>query len=231
MTFLWNQKIFVFLIILIFQNAIKTYSIMNRVQRLCVCALAGLGLVFSSTAKDNVLVTNAAPLQFQWHEHGKLSWEDFRGPVTASQEESAAATCCAIGFKTTMPAGATAPQLVVYNTFYVNKSWVRPDAQIQSILDHEQGHFDLCELYTRVLRERMAGINLVKPGVKQELMSIYAEVSKEYEIRQQAYEQETAHGTIIAEQKRWQGMIVAELSQLAHEAVAIAPQGANGSSM
>lgn len=203
---------------------------MNRVQRLCVCALAGLGLAFSSIAKDNVSVTPAQP-QFQWHEHGKLSWDDFKGPVTTTHEESAAATCCAIGFKTLVPAGAAKPEVVVYNTFYVNKSWVRPDAQIQSILDHEQGHFDLCELYTRVLRDRMAGIDLLKPGVKQQLMQIYADVSREYEERQQAYEEETAHGTIIGEQKRWQGLIAAELDGLKHAAYASVAQAVNGSSM
>jgi hypothetical protein len=37
--------------------------------------------------------------EFQWKEHQKLSWEDFKGSVNATSEESAAATHCGIGFK------------------------------------------------------------------------------------------------------------------------------------
>lgn len=203
---------------------------MNNVRMVCAYAIAGLLLAFSAAAKDNVGIKSVST-QFQWHEHDKLSWDDFKGPVTASNDESAAATCCAIGFKTTAPVNGGKPGLEVYNTFYVTKSWVRPDAQMQSILDHEQGHFDLCELYTRMLRQRMAGVDLAKPGVKQELMQVYADVSKEYESRQQAYEQETAHGTIITEQKRWQANIAAELEVLKPHAITAMNHTAKGASM
>src|SRR3954466_5869363 len=76
--------------------------------------------------------------QFQWHEHYKLTWDDFRGAVNAPTEESAAATDCGIGFRTNtnMPDGKQT--VIVYNTFYANKSWVRNDARISSILTHEQ---------------------------------------------------------------------------------------------
>lgn len=88
---------------------------------------------------------------------------------------------------------------------------MRPDAHIQSVLEHEQGHFDLCEVYTRKLKERMGSIDLAGPNVKQDLMRIYAELSNEYEARQQAYEHETVHGTNIAVQKKWQEIIAKEL--------------------
>ena len=90
---------------------------------------------------------------------------------------------------------------------------MRSDARVQSILDHEQGHFDLCEIYTRKLKYRVSNFDLGTPGVKQVLMDIYSEVSREYETRQQAYEVETNHGTNIAQQKRWQEMIANELIQ------------------
>ena len=135
------------------------------------------------------------------------------GKVTATHDESAAATYCSIGFKTSAPAAGSTQEIIVYNTFYVNKSWVRTDAHIPSILDHEQGHFDLCEIYTRQLRDRMRDIDPAAPGMKDLLMQIYAEVSNEYEARQQAYEQETIHGTDLATQKKWQQAIAAELGE------------------
>ena len=106
----------------------------------------------------------------------------------------------------------------MYNLFYTAQSWVKPDAKLPGILEHEQGHFDLCEIYTRKLRERLSKFDLPtsRPALneadfKLALINIYNEVSGEYEARQDAYEQETLHGTNISAQKRWQEMIACEL--------------------
>jgi hypothetical protein len=188
---------------------------MNCAQRICVYALVGLSCIATVKAvakdADSVDETNS-PDRFQWHDHTKLSWDDFKGAVNATHDESAAATYCSIGFKTAATTPGGKPEIVVYNSFYINKSWVRSDARIQSILDHEQGHFDLCEIYTRKLKERMNNFNFDIPNVKQALISIYTELNKEYELRQQAYEQETVHGTNIMEQKKWQVVIASELN-------------------
>ncbi len=156
-------------------------------------------------------IVDHAPVEFQWNEHSKLSWEDFRGDVLAETERSAAATHCGIGFKTKTEGAAKKPKVVVYNTFYTSKSWVRPDAKVPAILEHEQGHFDLCEIYTRKLRIRMDQFDFSVSDIRTALMNIYDEISHEYESRQQAYEQETVHGTNIAAQKHWREMIVLEL--------------------
>ena len=190
---------------------------MNCVQRNCVYTL--LGICVSVTAlpvvgKENRKADESILVdKFQWKDHGRLSWDDFRGAVNATRDESAAATYCSIGFKTNTVAPGSAPTLEVYNTFYSSRSWVRSDARMQSILDHEQGHFDLCEIYTRKLKDRLGRFDLSTPGIKQVLMNIYTEVSREYEARQQAYEEETTHGTNIVRQKQWQQNIASELNQ------------------
>lgn len=188
---------------------------MNCAQRTCVYALVGLFLCLSGSVafgkNDNASIDTATKLQFQWHEHAKLTWDDFKGSVNASSDQSAAATCCSIGFKTVASANGGKPELMVYNSFYTNKSWVRSDAHIQSILDHEQGHFDLCEIYTRKLKNRVNNFDMSSPDAKQQLMVIYVEINNEYEQRQQAYERETIHGTDLARQKKWQDTIAAEL--------------------
>lgn len=182
-----------------------------------VCAqgntLLAKGSKDDNRSSDNSVVTTPAPPSsaFQWHEHRKLSWEDFRGPVSAVTDESAAATHCGIGFRMSMDTLLKKPVVTVYNTFYTNKSWVKRDARLPEILDHEQGHFDLCEIYTRKLRSRISIYNFSATDIRPELMRIYDEVSNEYEARQQAYEQQTAHGTITSKQKKWQEMISYEL--------------------
>ena len=197
---------------------------MACVRRICVYAFF-IGMIVclysnavcgkdgkSLNSENNTLVNSGHSGHFQWYEHRKLSWDDFRGPVNATTNESAAATHCGLGFTTTSSAPGSKPEIIVYNTFYTNKSWVRPDAKMSSILDHEQGHFDLCEIYTRKLRKRLSNFDFNVPDARQVLMNIYSTVSNEYEKRQQDYEQETKHGTNTEEQKRWQEIIVRELN-------------------
>jgi len=180
------------------------------------------GKSLESTAPSATTDNNYHATDFAWSDSRKLTWEDFRGAVNAQSDESAAATHCGIGFKTNIAEG-NKPGIFVYNTFYVNKSWVRPDAKISGILDHEQGHFDLCEIYTRKLRERMNSFNFNTPDVKQALLSIYSEVNSEYERRQQAYEEETTHGTNIPQQKKWQASITRELTSATNYYVQAGP--------
>jgi hypothetical protein len=200
---------------------------MNCALRKCVYALLTGFFICSQSAealcredKENKIVTPANSNatsgvdnngRFQWREHSKLSWDDFKGAVNAANAESAAATHCGIGFKTATGSAEGKPEIIVYNIFYTEKSWVRSDAKIPSILDHEQGHFDLCEIYTRRLRNRMTNFDFNVPDIMQALMSVYSEVNAEYETRQRAYEEETIHGTNTAQQKKWHDMITQEL--------------------
>ena len=193
--------------------------------RICVYAiLSGLFICAESTAfakegkegkalnaESNAESAPERSSKFQWNEHNKLTWEDFKGSVNASSDESAAATHCGIGFKTNTIVPGGKPEIIVYNTFYTEKSWVRSDAKLPSILNHEQGHFDLCEIYTRKLKGRMSKFDFNVPDVKQALMKVYSEISEEYESRQQTYEQETIHGTNLQQQKKWAQMIASEL--------------------
>ena len=176
-----------------------------------LCAVSSFFAASAREDKESTINVGAAAAGvFHWNDHNKLSWDDFRGPVHTSDQESAAATHCGIGFKVVNNA-ASEPSIVVFNTFYPGKSWVRDDARMPSILVHEQGHFDLCEVYTRKLRERMNGIDLHAANVRTVLMDIYAAVSREYEAAQQSYEQETIHGTNFAAQSKWCAYIVSKL--------------------
>lgn len=77
---------------------------MNCVQRNCAYILIGLFACFhsfSAMGKENNNPGETSPAEhFQWHEHARLCWDDFKGEVNAVRDESAAATVCSIGFKT-----------------------------------------------------------------------------------------------------------------------------------
>ena len=133
------------------------YAIFLGVSILTYCTVA------FAKGEEKTLKTAAAPAtaEFHWSDHSKLSWDDFKGGIGTDEEEVAAATHCGIGFRTTSPATTDdKPGIEVYNLFYANKSWVKPDAKVPEILTHEQGHFDLCEIYTRKLRSRLSKFDL-----------------------------------------------------------------------
>jgi hypothetical protein len=153
--------------------------------------------------------------EMTWSKERKLTWDDFRGAIPHNAEEqTAAATYCGIGFETnSISSTNTNLKIRVYNTFYINNSWARPEEMNEDVLAHEQGHFDLCELYTRKLRERMSNLKVNANTMKPTLRKIYEELQVEYRARQEAYEDETSHGVNLPQQKRWQRLVDAELAE------------------
>jgi hypothetical protein len=152
--------------------------------------------------------------EFSWTPNRKLTWDDFRGPIQSElHPDVAAATFCGIGFETnTITSKNNQVKIRVYNNFYPTQSWVRPGQEIPEILAHEQTHFDICELYTRKLRQRLDNVSVSVTNLRTRLSAIYQQVQEEYKIRQQQYEDETEHGLIADEQVRWQNMINKELA-------------------
>ncbi|MBA3830002.1 MAG: hypothetical protein H0X33_13760 [Taibaiella sp.] len=153
--------------------------------------------------------------QITWDHHHKLSWDDFKGAIPPDAVDNmAAATYCGIGIDAAQVEPGKTPVVNVYNTFYITRSWVRPDAHNSEILEHEQGHFDLCELYTRKLKKQLQGILLQGADFKLVLKNLYEQVNAEYEIPQQVYEAQTSHGMNIREQKKWDNRIATELAAI-----------------
>jgi hypothetical protein len=192
------------------KNSVYAYSLMLLAFTQSTAVLAKGG-----TDKEGVKKTTTAsitPTTFEWKEHSKLSWEDFRGPVGNPNDATVAVTHCGMGFKTGSAKDGEKPEITVFNKFYTEKSWVMGDAKLPEILEHEQGHFDLCELYTRKLRVELEKVDFSKPNARKTMYDVYYQVNAEYEERQQQYEDETTHGTIDKEQKRWTATIGQELN-------------------
>ncbi len=152
--------------------------------------------------------------ELAWSKDRKLTWDDFRGPIPADADHiTAAATYCGIGFETNSVSSRSDNLRVrVYNTFYTNHSWGRPEEMNDNVLAHEQGHYDLCELYTRKQRQRLATVKVDAANLKPVLRTVYGKVQEEYKARQAAYEDDTQHGVDLAQQKRWQKIIERELA-------------------
>ena len=162
-----------------------------------------------NNSADNASATNNYMASFSWSENKRLSWDDFKGACpTDFTTDAAAATHCGFGYKIDTTVNGMHSAIAVYNSFYTSRSWVRADGRTPEVLTHEQGHFDLCELYARKFRTAISdGVLCAK-----DVQVIYKTISAAYTKRQQDYEYETQHGTDLLQQKRWRKMIEKELS-------------------
>jgi hypothetical protein len=128
---------------------------MNKVYRSMVCGFFPVCLLISLSSASAQDAENI----LYWNENHRLGFADFRG--TAQKED----TALSVSTKdVTHLLGGVSKSIVVlltrnrYNTAFtiyagMNKdsSWIRHPGDTIT-LKHEQGHFDLCEWYARILR-------------------------------------------------------------------------------
>jgi hypothetical protein len=154
-------------------------------------------------------------IRIEWSESRKLTWNDFKGKINSRDLNTSAETSCELGLKSNSVKIFNKPKIAVTNIFDCNSSWVLPkDKNSSALLDHEQLHFDLNEIYARQLRKKIlegkfSYFNLIKESNK-----IYEEISLSCIKRQELYDTETKHGTENIAQKRWEKDIKTELKEL-----------------
>ena len=152
----------------------------------------------------------------EWTANRKLIWEDFKGsPKTISNSNSAAQTYCGFGFQTNYVTILTKTKIFVTTTFTCNLSWVRPDQKDRlDLLEHEQGHFNLCEIYARQLRRKLQEKKLTVFNLNTDANIIFKDVYALYLDRQELYEKETNYGLYRPKQIEWTNTISSELDEL-----------------
>lgn len=154
--------------------------------------------------------------EIAWTANRKLTWEDFKGsPKSISNSNAAAQTYCGFGFQTNYVTVITKAKIFTKNTFTCNLSWVRPDQRDRAdLLEHEQGHFDLSEVYTRQLRKKLEEKKLTVFNLNTDANIIFKDVYALYLDRQELYEKETNYGLNRQKQIEWTTTISRELSGL-----------------
>ncbi|MEO6329399.1 MAG: hypothetical protein ABIO55_10715 [Ginsengibacter sp.] len=154
--------------------------------------------------------------EIEWTANRKLIWEDFKGiPKSISNSNSAAQTYCGFGFQTNYVTILTKTKIFVTTTFTCNLSWVRPDQKDRAdLLEHEQGHFDLCEVYARQLRRKRQEKKLTFFNLNTDANIILKNVYALYLDRQELYEKETNYSLNRQKQIEWSKTIISELNEL-----------------
>lgn len=152
--------------------------------------------------------------QIEWSKNRKLTWNDFKGKVVLYQPFDAESHC-GFGFKSNVVKLFGKTTMKITNTFDCNSSWVSPKSKNNNkLLEHEQLHFDLSEIYARHLRKKLFEKKLSYFNVVNESNKIFYEVFDLYKERQNLYDTETKHGTEEIAQKKWKETIQNELNEL-----------------
>ena len=164
----------------------------------------------SSVSQDMELYSNEQN-EVEWDKERKLIWEDFKGtPPSISETNAAASTRCGFDVSAESNDNKELIAVTIKNIFYCDKSWVRPDKRNRSdLLEHEQAHFDLCEVYARRLRRRVLDSNQ-----KLDIDKAIYEVFDAFKQRQKLYDKETNHSRNKEKQVEWLITIADELLEL-----------------
>lgn len=149
-----------------------------------------------------------------WREGRKLEWRDFQGKpdaiLTQIGTAAVAATSAPIRYSIIKQGNGISIQVKV--EFLKDRSWTTDTTK--NVLQHEQLHFDIAELYGRKIREKVANLN------EQEVTnidSIYEEVKnlvRERNEMENQYDLRTGHGVVDINQQEWNKKIAKELEEL-----------------
>jgi hypothetical protein len=144
----------------------------------------------------------------KWNDSRKLVWDDFRA-APQKNGDVAALTATHLGFSYNVVNGK-----ISYNIecrFEKNKSWglVKNDW----ILKHEQGHFDIAEIFARKLFKVLSEYRFNKNSFQKDLDAVYKKIVSEKENFQQEYDVETDFSRNKNSQEKWLKKIEAELLQ------------------
>ncbi len=145
-----------------------------------------------------------------WSADRRLSWSDFKArPDSNSPNAALTGTNIKFDFSYNSETGF---KYHITCQFDKNSSWGR--VKTDYILSHEQGHFDIAEIYTRKLCK---AFREYKPDVEKankEVNKIYQKVMSELSERQKEYDRETNFSINKEKQAEWLKKIDEELRSL-----------------
>jgi hypothetical protein len=163
-------------------------------------------IIITSFQNDNDIIT--------WNKNRKLSWNDFQGKISNDKiyevinvnnenEEDGARSRVAIALNFQCKAGKA--NHIITTEFEKNNSWVIPSRKTEDLLNHEQIHFDIAEIFARKLRSKLS--TLKSPCDRSSVLTLYQSIDNELVDFQKQYDIETSHGTSKNKQQEWSSKV------------------------
>lgn len=144
-----------------------------------------------------------------WNKRHQLSWNDYQGKP-GSDATAAASTATYLGVEYSFKDGKLG--YVITCSFSRSRSWGMH--KNDHILAHEQGHFDIAEIFARKLHQRLKAYQFNRTTYQNDLRVIYENTMDQKEEMQNNYDQETNHSIDKERQAEWLKKISNELDKL-----------------
>lgn len=162
-----------------------------------------------------VLCWHPTEESIRWSPDYQLQWSDFKGKP---EKHTGAVAITASGLSVGLTARTLKNKLIDYSAtveahFYPQQSWYLKDQVDNTVLAHEQLHFDITELYARKLRQRIDQTHFTI-NIKKELETLRKQADKELKETQEQYDLECDYSRIPEAQKQWRVYVNQELKKL-----------------
>ncbi len=145
----------------------------------------------------------------------KLSWADFKGKIDTSLKYYAM-TYWSVSYNYDKPIFDNDNSLVKIKVSYKlnENSWYRPNRISDTLLNHEQGHFNMAYLLALDLKKTYNNNSYTKDNYNKKIDSIYNALEAKYLKLELLYDKETNHMYNQQEQKKWDKFFENEAKRL-----------------
>ena len=144
-----------------------------------------------------------------WSASRKLTWSDFKG-TPDPHSSNAALTSSNINIE--FGYDDKGFQYAIKCNFDKNRSWVR--IRNNDVLVHEQGHFDIAEIYARKLNKLMKAYRFNAKTAGTDVNGLYENAMKQHRQIQIQYDNDTDYSRNKQKQEEWLKKIADDLKDL-----------------
>lgn len=155
--------------------------------------------------------------QIDWKENQLLSWEDFKGTISKSSPYDAYTMS---GVSTEYSGEGNEMKVNIRAVFNQKDSKKKKGMDSAYLLNHEQRHFDITEVFARRLRKTVSEITFSSyKQIDNEMTAVIRKNVREWNKIQNTYDKETQHSKNKTKQAEWNQKIddwLNELSDFSH---------------
>lgn len=133
-----------------------------------------------------------------WSPEKKLTWTDYKAkPDPSSDAAASTSTYLVIDYNIRN----NDMSYRIQSLFSKTRSWGLHKTDY--ILSHEQGHFDIAEIFARILHKKMSAYKFDRRSYQKDLDKIYQNVVDDKSEMQNQYDRETRHSINKEKQAEW----------------------------
>lgn len=175
---------------------------MKQAKELIVLAVL-INVVSSFQSDDNNKI--------YWNAQKKIAWADFKGKADIESGHSAITD---YGIFVNLKSQSDSIIFTVNCIFNKSTSWVKYGMETDLLLKHEQTHFDIAEVYARLLRKQLLETKFQYRAIQEDYTKMQKVNMDNCNKEQAIYDRETNHSNIKEKQIEWNEKIEKRLKEL-----------------